>query len=155
MPFGLTNASSTFQAAMNGLLRPYLRRFVIVFFYGILIYSPNLKEPIVHLQIILEVLHTKKFFAKLTKCSFATSQVIYLGHIISAKGVASDLKKKLFPYTIGLDHVHSRNCGVSSISQDFIESLFITMPLTPLLSLICCITKKLHGVSRLRRPLQN
>jgi len=93
MSLGLTNAPCTFQAAMNNLLRPYLRQFFLVFFYDILIYSPTLQDHITHLQIILDLLETKQLFVKLTKCSFATNHVNYLGHVISLSGVAPDPEK--------------------------------------------------------------
>ncbi|XP_019450597.1 PREDICTED: uncharacterized protein LOC109352871 [Lupinus angustifolius] len=91
MPFGLTNAPATFQAAMNDLLRPHLRRFVLV--DDILIYSSNLHDHLVHLGIILDLLVTNQFYAKLSKCQFGVSTVGYLGHIISAGVVKPDPDK--------------------------------------------------------------
>lgn len=93
MPFGLSNAPSTFQSAMNDLLRPFLRKCALVFFDDILICSPSWETHLQHLDQILNLLLQNSFFAKLSKCQFAVSSVDYLGHIISSNGVQADPNK--------------------------------------------------------------
>ncbi|GKC68033.1 transposon Tf2-12 polyprotein [Tanacetum coccineum] len=93
MPFGLTNAPATFQSLMNDLFRPHLRKFVLVFFDDILVYSKNLDDHLQHLSTVLEILATNRLYAKITKCCFGVSKVNYLGHVISSSGVAVDQSK--------------------------------------------------------------
>ena len=64
MPFGLTNAPSTFQSLMNELFCPHLRKFILVFFDDILMYSKSWEDHLVHLQIVLQILSTDSLFAK-------------------------------------------------------------------------------------------
>lgn len=93
MPFGLSNAPSTFQAAMNTLLAPFLRRFATVFFDDILVYSKTLSSHIHHLEAIFKALLQGQFYLKRAKCVFTQDQVEYLGHVVSGRGVEPDPTK--------------------------------------------------------------
>lgn len=75
MPLRLTNAYFTFQSVMNDLLRTYLRKYVLVFFDDIMIYSANFSEHLTHLQVIFELLKSNVFVVKLLKCIFVVDKV--------------------------------------------------------------------------------
>ncbi|GJW52952.1 putative mitochondrial protein [Tanacetum coccineum] len=99
MPFGLTNAPSTFQALMNSVFKKYLRKFVLVFFDDILVYSKDLQTHYRHLKVVLSTLRQHTLFAKHSKCVFAAEKVEYLGHILTKEGVSSLLKKNSFQWS--------------------------------------------------------
>ena len=56
MPFGLTNPPSTFQATMNMIFWPYLRKFIIIFFDDILVSSRSLTDHASHLDLVFACL---------------------------------------------------------------------------------------------------
>ncbi|CAJ2661631.1 unnamed protein product [Trifolium pratense] len=93
MPFGLTNAPASFQALMNHLFKPFLRKFVIIFFDDLLIYSKSLQEHTEHLNSIFQLIRHNNLFLNQKKCTFATSRVEYLGHFITQEGVSTDPAK--------------------------------------------------------------
>jgi hypothetical protein len=77
MSFGLTNAPIAFMEAMNGMLHEYLDDFIVVFLDDILIYSKTEEEHERHLGLVLDSLQRNQFYAKLKKCTFWLSEVVF------------------------------------------------------------------------------
>lgn len=93
MSFGLTKTLASFIDLMNWVLRPYLDLFVIVFVDDILIYFRSREEHKRYLWITLQTLHEHQLYAKLTKCKFWLSKVVFLGHVALSTCVSIDPNK--------------------------------------------------------------
>jgi hypothetical protein len=98
MPFCLTEAPATFQDFMNQLLAPLLRRCVVVFLNDVLVYNTTMEEHLIHLEQVLNLISQQQLYWKQSKCMFGQAKLEFLGHIVSAAGINTDLKKiKIYP----------------------------------------------------------
>ena len=83
---------------------------------------------------MLAILRKEKLFANLKKCSFCLDKVVFLGYVVSAKGLAVDEEKvkaiKEWPTPKSITEVRSFH-GLAGFYQRFVK-YFITLaaPLT-------------------------
>jgi hypothetical protein len=134
MPFGLTNAPRTFMRVMTQVLRPFIDKFVVVYFGDILIFSRDHTEHLIHLRQVLDVLRFESLFIHLKKCSFGQSSVMFLGFVISAQGISVDSAKVKaiteWPTPANVHDVRSFH-GLASFYRRFIQNFSAIMaPIT-------------------------
>jgi hypothetical protein len=123
---------------MNSVFMDYLDKFVVVFIDDILVYSQNEQEHEEHLRKALQRLRDCQLYAKLSKCEFWISEVLFLGHIINRDGLAVDPKKvaaildwKASKYVRGIKSF----IGMASYYRRFIEGFSkIAKPMIALLA---------------------
>lgn len=93
MSFGLCESPSTLQSLMNHLLKPYLKKFILVSFDDIITYNITWDTHLQDVDEVLQLIQDHKLLFKLFKCSFSMEEVEYSGHIVGREGVRVDLKR--------------------------------------------------------------
>ena len=78
---------------MHRVFYPYLDWFVVVFVDDILIYSETEEDHEDHLRVVLQTLRDHRLYAKFSKGEFWSTEVRFLGHVVSASGVSLDPEK--------------------------------------------------------------
>jgi len=138
MPFGLKGAPGTFQAVMNHMFFEHIGVFVVVYLDDLLIYSKNMKDHIVHLEIVLKLLKFHQLFPKLLKCLFAVSVLEYLGYTISQDGITPSKDKvkaiELWPEQLENDTQVKQFLGTLNYCRMFMGMEYTELAL-PLLEL--------------------
>ena len=95
MPFGLCNSPSTFQRLMEICLGDHCYQSLLVYLDDILVFSTNFDEHLERLGLVFERLIQHGLRLKTSKCHLFKTETKFLGHVVSAEGIATDPTKTI------------------------------------------------------------
>ena len=93
MPFGLCNAPATFERLMEMVLKGYLWTRCMVYIDDVIIYGRSFGETCENLRLVLERMRVAGLKLKPSKCTLFRRELLYLGFVVSGKGIHPDPKK--------------------------------------------------------------
>lgn len=93
LPFGLTSAPATFERLMERVLKGLKRKSLLLHLDHVIVFSPDFESLLERLAVVLESFKEAKLKLKPSKYELFQTQVKFLGHIVSRKGVTADPEK--------------------------------------------------------------
>jgi hypothetical protein len=93
LSMGLVNAPSQFQRLMDLVLAGLLWDVCLTYLDDVIVFSKNFDEHLERLAAVLSCLAKANLKLKASKCQLFQQEVRFLGHVISAQGIATDPDK--------------------------------------------------------------
>ena len=90
MPMGCRNAPATHQRHVMMALKEHIRRICHVYLDNIVIWSQSYEEHEVNVGLVLSALHKASLFCSAMKTHLFCTEIDFLGHHISARGIEAD-----------------------------------------------------------------
>ena len=124
MPYGLCNAPATFQRLMEQVLSGLNWEICLLYIDDIIVFSSDFSQHLERLDKVMSRIEKSGLKINPKKCKFFTSEVKFLGHIVSAKGISTDPDKisavKNWPRPYTVKHVRSF-LGICSYYRRFVK----------------------------------
>jgi predicted aspartyl protease len=93
LPMGLKNSPATFQRLMDLTLDGLLFETCLAYLDDVILFSATLDEHLQRLEAVLQRLVATGLKLKPSKCRLLQKKVVFLGHVVSGDGVATDPSK--------------------------------------------------------------
>ena len=137
MPFGLKNAPGVFQRYMDLVLAGVKWQCALVFIDDVLVFSRTWQEHLKHLDHVLSLIDKAGLRLKGKKCLFCRKLLLYLGHVISARGLQPNPDKiraiSAFRFPTSVSELR-RFLGMVGYYRRFVKNFAVlATPLTNLL----------------------
>lgn len=93
MPFGPCNAPVTFKRVIEKVLSGLQWRESVLYLDDIIVHSRDFDTHLENLNLVLDRLHDANLKLKAKKCNSFQEEVNFLEHVVSHKGIKTDLSK--------------------------------------------------------------